>query len=85
MRKLSGLRSRCRIDALCSVSRRASWAGQRVSFGVGEGEGRRRTGTHELVSEHEDGLEGEAAPAECEEVLEARAEEVDDEHVVGAL
>ena len=42
-------------------------------------------GTHELIREHEDGLEGKVPVAHAEEVLERGTEEVDDHDVVVAL
>lgn len=41
--------------------------------------------TYELVSEHENGLEGEVPVAHAEKVFERGAEEVDDHDVVIAL
>ena len=42
-------------------------------------------GTHELIREHEDGLEGKVPVAHAEEILEGGPEEVDDHDVVVAL
>ena len=41
--------------------------------------------TYELISQQEDGLEGEFAVAEVEEVLEGRSEQVENHGVVVAL
>jgi hypothetical protein len=41
--------------------------------------------THQLISEQQDGLEGELAVAKVEEILKRRPEEIKDHRVVIAL
>jgi hypothetical protein len=42
-------------------------------------------GTHHLLGDHDDGLDGESAVAVVEEILETGAEQIDDQDVVQAF